>query len=111
MGEYLNEKLSTLKAKHPSIGDVRGIGLFYAVELVKNQKTKESFNTKEDKVNGKPLLVDKIAAEMMKRGVYIQSWVSHFIIAPPLIISKEDIDFAIKNFDEALSIADDALKS
>ncbi len=111
MGDYLSKKLNALKSKHPSIGDIRGIGLFYAVELVKNQSTKEPFNTKEDKVSGKPLLVDKISAEMMKRGVYVQAWVSHFVIAPPLIITKEEIDFAVEKFDECLSIADDALNT
>lgn len=111
MGKYLGEKLASLKTKHISIGDIRGIGLFYAVELVKNQITKEPFNTKEDKVNGKPLLVDKISAEMMKKGVYLQSWISHFIFAPPLIITKKEIDFAVEKFDECLSIADDIINT
>ncbi|MDR3610019.1 MAG: aspartate aminotransferase family protein [Ignavibacteriaceae bacterium] len=109
MGDYIQQKLIPLKAKHPSVGDIRGIGLFRAVEIVKDRKTKESFNTKEDKVAGKPLLVDKIIAEMMKNGVYMQSWISHFVIAPPLIISKEQIDFAIGVFDKALNIADENL--
>jgi taurine--2-oxoglutarate transaminase len=109
MGDYIQQKLIPLKAKHPSVGDIRGIGLFRAVEIVKDRKTKESFNTKEDKVAGKPLLVDKITAEMMKNGVYMQSWISHFVIAPPLIISKEQIDFAISVFDKALNIADENL--
>ena len=105
----LNEKLIAIKPKHPSIGEIRGIGLFYAVELVKNQITKESFNSKEDKVNGKPLMVDKVTSEMMKRGVYVQGWVSHFVIAPPLIITKEEIDYAVEIFDACLSIADEAV--
>ena len=110
VGDHLNKKLIALKSKHPSIGDIRGIGLFYAVEIVKDQKTKEPFNIKEDKVAGRPMLVDKVAAEMMKRGLYMQSWISHFVLAPPLIISKEEIDDAVKIFDECLSIADDELK-
>jgi hypothetical protein len=52
---YVREKLEALKAKHPSVGDVRGLGLFFAVELVKNRTTKEPFNTMLDKVEGKPL--------------------------------------------------------
>ncbi|MBX2990158.1 MAG: aminotransferase class III-fold pyridoxal phosphate-dependent enzyme [Bacteroidetes bacterium] len=106
MGTYLGEKLNALKAKHPSIGEVRGIGLFWAVELVKNQDTKEPFNTKTDKVSGKPLVVDRVAAEMMKNGVFIQAWISHFVVAPPLIVSKEEIDEGVRALDEALSIAD-----
>ena len=104
----VSNKLMALKEKHPSIGEVRGMGLFWAVELVKNQKTKEPFNTYKDKVNGTPLLVDKVAAEMMKNGVFIQAWVSHFVIAPPLIITKEEIDTGVKALDAALTIADEA---
>ena len=62
---YVRQKLVALKEKHPSIGDVRGLGLFFAVELVKNRKTKQPFNTMRDKVEGKPLVVDQIAAKMM----------------------------------------------
>ena len=106
-GAYLGKKLSELKTKHRSIGDVRGIGLFWAVELVKNQKTKEPFNSYTDKISGTPLLVDKITAEMMKNGVFVQAWVSHFVLAPPLIITNEEIDRAVKVLDDALHIADE----
>jgi len=109
MGSYMGGKLSELKSKHPSIGEVRGIGLFWAVELVKNQRTKEPFNTYSDKVSGTPLLVDKVAAEMMKNGVFIQAWVSHVVVAPPLIITREEIDSGIRAMDAALSIADQAI--
>ena len=106
MGEYMRKKLEALALKHPSIGEVRGLGLFWAVELVKNRTTKEPFNSYKDKVNGVPLLVDKVAAEMMMNGVFIQAWVSHFVIAPPLIITKEEIDIGARILDEALAIAD-----
>jgi len=106
MGAYLGKKLNDLKPRHPSIGEVRGIGMFWAVELVRNHTTKAAFNTYSDKVSGKPLLVDKVAARMMANGVYIQAWVSHFVIAPPLIISKDDIDRGVTALDEALSLAD-----
>lgn len=106
VGAYLGQRLSDLKPKHRSIGEVRGIGMFWAVELVKNWTTKAPFNTFSDKVSGKPLLVDKVAARMMSEGVYVQAWMSHFVIAPPLIITKSEIDHAVTVFDEALSIAD-----
>jgi taurine---2-oxoglutarate transaminase len=107
MGVYMGKKLNELKAKHKSIGDVRGIGLFWAVDLVKNQKTREPFNTYKEKISGAPLLVDKVTMEMMKNGVYLQGWVSHFVIAPPLIITKDEIDFGVNALDEALKIADE----
>lgn len=106
LGTYLGTKLNELKAKHPSIGDVRGLGLFWAVELVKNRETKELMNTKEEKLAGKPLIVDQIAAEMMQNGVFVQSWISHFVLAPPLIITEEEIDAGVRVLDEALKLAD-----
>jgi len=106
MGQYMGQKLEELKPRHRSIGEVRGIGMFWAVELVKNQTTKAPFNTGEDKVSGKPLVVDRVAAKMMSSGVYIQAWISHFVIAPPLIISREEIDRGVTALDEALNLAD-----
>jgi taurine--2-oxoglutarate transaminase len=106
LGPYMEEKLNALKVKHPSIGEVRGLGLFWAVELVKNQQTKEGFNTSREKIEGKPLVVDQIAGKMLAAGVSIQAWVSHFVIAPPLIIEKSEIDIGIAALDDALSIAD-----
>ena len=106
MGRHMEQRLHELKDRHPSIGDIRGRGLFWAVELVKNRTSKQPFNSKEDKVAGVPLMVDKIAMEMMKNGVFIQGWISHFVIAPPLIITKEEIDVGINVLDAALVIAD-----
>jgi taurine--2-oxoglutarate transaminase len=104
---FVEQRLKALKAKHPSVGDVRGKGLFWAVDLVKDQKTKEPFNTYSDKISGKPLLVDQIAAKMLADGVIIQAWVSHFVIAPPLIVTREELDMGIATLDKYLSIADE----
>ena len=107
LGPFVEGLLQTLKAKHRSVGDVRGKGLFWAVDLVKNQTTKEPFNTYTDKVSGKPLLVDQIGAKMLAEGVIIQGWVSHFVIAPPLIVEKEEIERGIGMLDKWLHLADD----
>jgi taurine--2-oxoglutarate transaminase len=103
---YVRAKLEAVKTRHPSVGDVRGLGLFFAVEIVKNRTTKEPFNTMLDKVEGKPLVVDQIAAKMMADGVAQQAWVSHFVIAPPLIVTKEELDLGIDALDRHLAIAD-----
>ncbi|HWG20083.1 MAG TPA: aminotransferase class III-fold pyridoxal phosphate-dependent enzyme [Terracidiphilus sp.] len=103
---YLRAKLNALKEMHPSVGDVRGLGLFFAVELVKDRTTKEPFNSMRDKVEGKPLIVDQIAAKMMADGVAQQAWVSHFVIAPPLIVTREELDLGIDAMDRHLAIAD-----
>jgi len=106
MGGYLGECLNALRDKHPSIGDVRGLGLFWCVELVKNRQTKEPFNSMRDKISGQLLLVDRIAAAMMQNGVAVNGWLSHFVIAPPLIIEREQIDAGVAALDAALALAD-----
>jgi taurine---2-oxoglutarate transaminase len=111
MGAYLGQKLHELKPRHRSIGEVRGIGMFWAVDLVKDQNTRAAFNNGKDKVSGKPLLVDRIAAQMMKNGVYLQAWISHFVIAPPIIIGKQEIDHGVAVLDEALSLADQEVQA
>ncbi len=110
MGAYLGEKLAPLKEKHPSVGDVRGLGLFWAVELVKNRHTKTPFNTKQDKISGKPMLVDQLAADMMKHGVAVQAWMNHFILAPPLIVDKDEIDYGVAALDAALNLSDSLVR-
>jgi taurine--2-oxoglutarate transaminase len=107
LGPFVEQKLNVLKAKHRSVGDVRGKGLFWAVDLVKNQKTREPFNTYADKVSGKPLVVDQIAAKTLADGVILQAWVSHFVIAPPLIITREEIERGVDTLDKYLSFADE----
>jgi taurine--2-oxoglutarate transaminase len=52
--------------------------------------------------------VDQIGAKMLAEGVIIQAWVSHFVIAPPLIIEKAEIERGIAMLDKWLSIADEA---
>ena len=109
VGAYLGEKLHALKPKHPSIGEVRGLGMFWGLEMVRDQQKKTPFNTKQDKVDGKATVVDQVAADMLKRGVSMQAWISHFVIAPPLIIEKAEIDTAVDALDQALAIADKAI--
>jgi taurine--2-oxoglutarate transaminase len=102
----LGDQLRTLQDTHRSIGDVRGLGLFWAVELVRDRHFKKPFNTRQDKIQGKPMIVDRVAAECMKNGVYVNSWINCLIIAPPLIIKKEEIDQGITAIDTALNAAD-----
>jgi taurine---2-oxoglutarate transaminase len=106
MGAYLAQKLNELRMRHPSVGDVRGLGLFWAVELVKNRTTKAPFNSYRDKVTSQPMVVDRVAVEAMKRGVYIQAWISHLVIAPPLIITREEVDHGVAVLSQALEVAD-----
>jgi len=103
---HLQQKLYELADRHICIGDVRGIGHFWGLEIVKNRKTREPFDTKADKLSGKALMTAKIAAEAMKNGLYMAAWYDTLVIAPPLIITEEQIDEAIDILDTALKIGD-----
>lgn len=106
MEGYVKQRLDELKERHPSVGDVRGKGLFWAVELTRDRKRRLPFNTRADKASGARLMVDRLAEDMYRRGVYIYAWVNHLVIAPPLIIRKEELDQGIEALDKSLEIAD-----
>ncbi len=105
-GEYLLARLREIAARHPSVGEVRGLGLFAAVELVKNRTTRAPFNTEDDKLAGRPLVVDLVTGAMMRAGVFCVGWVSHLIVAPPLIVTREELDRGLDALDAALKLAD-----
>jgi taurine--2-oxoglutarate transaminase len=91
VGKYLGEQLEDLKKKHASIGDVRYIGLFTAMELVKNRKTKE------------PMDLTALKNFLISNGVYVFNFKNILFIVPPLIITKEQIDEGLKLIDEGLA--------
>ncbi|HTT45739.1 MAG TPA: aspartate aminotransferase family protein [Thermoplasmata archaeon] len=105
-GEYLLARLREIQERHPSVGEVRGLGLFAAVELVKNRTTKEPFNTEDEKMAGKPLVIEQVTGAMMKEGVFCIGWVSHLVVAPPLIVTREELDRGLAALDRALAITD-----
>lgn len=105
MGQYVNEQVELLKQKHPSIGDFRNTGLLGCIELVKNQKTKEPmapFNAKPDEL----AVMNKVAAKIKELGMYTFVRWSYIFIAPPLCVTKEQIDEGLKIISEAIAIAD-----
>ena len=103
---HLKKKLYELADKHICVGDVRGIGHFWGLELVKNRKTKEPFNVKADKFSTKTLMTGRVAGDAMQRGVYISPWYDTLVIAPPLIITEAQVDEALAVLDQSLEIAD-----
>ncbi len=85
---------------------MRGRGLFYAVELVKDRAKKTPFNTPAEKLEGKPLVIDQVTAKMMGAGVACLGWISHLVIAPPLIVTEAELDEGLRVLDDALTVAD-----
>lgn len=108
MGKYLDAQIETLKLKHPSIGDWRNTGLLGCLELVKNKSTKEPmapFNAKPDEM----AVMNKVAAKIKELGMYTFVRWNYVFIAPPLCITKEQIDEGLAIISEALKIADEAV--
>ena len=106
MGDVLAEELPKLAAKHPSIGDVRGLGLFWGLELVKNRETREMlvpFNASGDAAA--PIV--RLTKAAMERGLYLFVHWNVIMIAPPLTITREELDEGLAILDEVLAIADE----
>jgi taurine---2-oxoglutarate transaminase len=107
MGRYVDERIEELKKKHPSIGDWRNQGLLGCMELVKNRKSKEPmapFNAKPDEM----VVMNKVAAKIKELGMYTFVRWSYIFIAPPLSVTKEQIDEGLNIISQAISIADQA---
>src|SRR3954471_8107494 len=105
MGEVLGEGLRGLLEKHPSIGEVRGKGLFWGIELVKDRETREPlvpFNAAGEA--GAP--VATLAKAAMERGVYLMTHWNVIVCAPPLTITREELDEGLGVLDEVLSAVD-----
>ncbi|MBI4306862.1 MAG: aspartate aminotransferase family protein, partial [Chloroflexi bacterium] len=101
-GEQLKERLAVMKEKHPIIGDVRGTGLIQGIEFVKDRKTKEHFDPKV-KLNA------RLTAGLAKRKVWIRVPAFILPIAPPLVISKDEMDQLCTAIDESISDAEHEL--
>ncbi len=108
---YLQKKLYELADNHECIGDVRGIGHFWALELVKNRETKEPFNVKADKFTGKDLMTERVSRDALENGLFFNPWYDTLVIVPPLIITEEQIDEGITILDKSLRIADEEVVS
>ena len=105
MGKYVEEQVELLKQKHPSIGDFRNTGLLGCIELVKNRETKEPFapfNAKPDEM----VVMNKVAAKLKELGLYTFVRWSYIFVAPPLCVTKEQIDEGLAIISEAIKIAD-----
>ncbi|MBP1651196.1 MAG: aminotransferase class-III [Bacteroidetes bacterium] len=106
MGKYVTEQVELMKAQHPCIGDFRTTGLLGCIELVKNRDTKEPmapFNAKPEEM----MVMNKVAARIKQLGMYAFVRWNYVFIAPPLSITKEQMDEGLAIIDDALCIADE----
>jgi 4-aminobutyrate aminotransferase len=97
VGEYTLDALHEIMARHPSIGDVRGIGLMIGVEFVKDRKSKTPDDVARDR-----------AIELaFERGLVLLGCGKSVIrIAPPLSVTQAEMDEGLAIFEEAVALAE-----
>lgn len=103
--EVIGPELAALAERHPSVGEVRGTGVFWALELVKDRQTREPlvpFNASGDAAA--PML--EFAGACKKAGLWPFVHFNRTHVVPPCVISPEDVREGIAILDEALSVAD-----
>ena len=93
-GAYLLEQLKQMQTRHPTVGDVRGLGLMVQIDLVKDRVTKEPFGQADD-------MQTKIGDRLKQRGLLCRAGTS-INIAPPLITHREDVDEIVDIIDAVI---------
>jgi taurine--2-oxoglutarate transaminase len=106
MGSHIEAGVEKLKEKHPSIGDYRNTGLLGCIELVKNRDTKEPvtpWNAKPPEMEA----TNRMASKIREAGMFTFVRWNWIFTAPPLCITKEQIDEGLDIISQAISIADE----
>lgn len=99
VGKVLGDILEELKAKHPCVGDVRYIGLFTSIELVKDKETKEPLVPYGKDPEGR---MGKIIGALKAKGFMTYSHENMIFVSPPLIITEEQIKEEMVKVDDVL---------
>ena len=96
-GAYFKERLQAMAPRHRLVGDVRGIGMMVAIELVKDRQSKEP--APED--------TKRVVAALLRRGVMCTNFGGTYRnvlkMSPPLVITREQLDVAIDAIDDSLA--------
>jgi taurine---2-oxoglutarate transaminase len=106
MGKVLKRMLTDLGEAHPSVGEVRNIGLFGILELVKDRKTKEPMVP----WNGTSAEMTALKKYCLDHGLFLYTHWHTVLIIPPLIITEEQLKEGFEVLDRALAITDQATK-
>ena len=108
LGAQLGERLRTLGQKHACVGNVRGMGLFWTMELVADQSTKEPLRKATEKYE--ETIVKQVSDFLFQeRQVYVPSDKFGLWMVPPLIVNEEEIEFLLAAIEDALALADSLL--
>jgi taurine--2-oxoglutarate transaminase len=102
MAPIFHQLLTNLGEQHPSVGEVRSIGLFGALELVRNRSTKEPmapFNSSSSEM-------EQFYQYVIERGLFLYTHWNTVLLIPPLIITKDQLNEGFDILDAALQITD-----
>ena len=108
LGEIALAEMRAIMSRHPSVGDVRGKGLFAAFELVKNRETREMLVPWNSP--GLGVMAD-VRRYLLSRGLSTNIRWNILMVAPPLVITEAELRQGLAIIDEALAIADRAASS
>jgi taurine---2-oxoglutarate transaminase len=106
MGKVLKRMLTDLGESHPSVGEVRNIGLFGIIELVKDRKTKEPMAP----WNGSSPEMAALKKYCLDHGLFLYTHWHTVLIIPPLIITEEQLKEGLAILDQALEMTDKAVE-
>ena len=98
VGAHLANRLHEIKDRHPSIGDVRHIGLFSALEIVKNRDTKEPIDPLTD-----------VQTVLRANGVFTFNFHNILFVVPPLCITERQLDEGLTIYEKALTETTDKM--
>jgi taurine--2-oxoglutarate transaminase len=107
MGKTLKRMLTDLGEAHPSVGEVRNIGLFGIIELVRDRQTKEPMAP----WNGSSPEMAGLKKYCLDHGLFLYTHWHTVLIIPPLIITEEQLKEGFEVLDRALEITDQAVKN
>src|SRR5947208_6261085 len=103
MGEKLLAELNRVADRHPSVGDVRGRGLFAGIELVKDRRSKEML----ERWNGPSSpLANALQVDRLDRDRHVVARYNRLFVAPPLSVTEDELGTGVRAIDEALELAD-----
>jgi taurine--2-oxoglutarate transaminase len=106
MGPILNGMLKDIGEAHPSVGDVRNIGLFGVIEIVKDRNTREPITP----WNSSSQEMTAFRKACLEDGLFLYTHWHTVLIIPPLIITREQLQEGARILDRALKITDRAVE-
>ena len=96
-GLFVKSKLEEIKARHPSVGDVRGMGLFFCIELVNDRVTKQALD---------PAIAGGIRQRLLDMGLSTNVMRNLIFVGPPLCITEGELVTGLEIIDRLLDAID-----